>query len=224
MAQKIHDLKGGSGKGKVTVVMFQLEGSDDTLRDAIKVLGHGIEKLSPAAPVYRMIQAPAQAKHNGALPPGEEEPEMTGQENLESEEEGFEDDGTTTSQDGTEKSKRKPRIQKAIVAVKGIDWDSDTGWRDYARQKNPDSMPSRFLTVAGWFKNHRATETITPGHIVAAFDVMDWQKPENIPNTFAGLKTKRGGELFGKGEKRNDWVLSQRGINALDRLGKEKSE
>jgi len=53
---------------------------------------------------------------------------------------------------------------------------------------------------------------------------MDWQKPENIPNTFAVLKNKRSGELFDKGEKTNEWVLSHRGVNALDRLGKEKSK
>jgi hypothetical protein len=46
MALKNNDPKGGgSGKGKVTVVMFQLEGSDDALRDAIKVLG-GMESRS----------------------------------------------------------------------------------------------------------------------------------------------------------------------------------
>ena len=46
----------------MTVVMFQLEGNDETLRDAIKVLGHGMEKLSPGAPVYKLIQAPPQGK------------------------------------------------------------------------------------------------------------------------------------------------------------------
>ena len=64
---------------------------------------------------------------------------------------------------------------------------------------------------------------ITPGHIIPAFDVMDWHKPENIPNTFAQFKTKRGGELFDKGEKVSEWVLSQRGINRLDKLGKENA-
>ena len=91
-------------------------------------------------------------------------------------------------------------------------------------QKKPEGNPSRFVAVAGWFRNIRSLDVITPGHIVAAFDVMDWQKPENIPNTFAVLKNKRSGELFDKGEKANEWVLSQRGVNALDRLGKEKSK
>ena len=62
------------------------------------------------------------------------------------------------------------------------------------------------------------------GHIVAAFDVLDWPKPENIANTFAQLKNKRSGELFDKGEKINEWVLSQRGVNLLDRLGKDKAK
>jgi hypothetical protein len=221
MAPRHNDPKGGSsGKGKVTVVMFQLEGSDDALRDAIKVLGHGIEKLAPGTPIYKVIQAPPLAKANGSLAAGFEEEEAIDGEVIDVEEESAPEDEAGPG--SAEKPKRRP--PKAIPAVKGIDWDSGTPWKDYAIQKNPEGNPSRFVAVAGWFRNNRSLEVITPGHIVAAFDVMDWQKPENIPNTFAGLKTKRGGELFDKGEKTNEWVLSQRGINALDRLGKENSK
>lgn len=203
----------------MTVVMFQLEGNDDTLRDAIKVLGHGMEKLSPAAPVYKLIQAPLQSKPNDSSPISDEE-EIAPYDIIEAEESGSEEDDTTSSS----KPPRRRTPPKAIPAVKGIDWDSGTPWKDYAAQKNPEGNPSRFVAVAGWFRNIRSVEVITPGHIVAAFDVMDWPKPENIPNTFAVLKNKRSGELFDKGEKVNEWVLSQRGINALDRLGKEKSK
>lgn len=205
----------------MTVVMFQLEGSDETLRDAIKVMGHGLEKLAPSAPIYKMIQAPPQSRTNGAPPMGEVD-EAIEPETLEAEESGYEDDPSSSSQSGSSE-KPKRRIPKAIPAVKGVDWDSGTSWKDYATQKNPEGNPSRFIAVAGWFRNVRSVDVITPGHIVAAFDVMDWPKPENIPNTFAQLKHKRAGELFDKGEKPNEWVLSQRGINALDRLGKEKT-
>ncbi len=224
MAPKNQDPKGGgSGKGKMTVVMFQLEGSDETLRDAIRVMGHGLEKMAPSAPIYKLIHAPGQTRTNGTLPIGEEgeaiEPEI-----LEPEESGYDDAAPPSSQSGSSEKTRTRRIAKAIPAVKGIDWETGTSWKDYATQKNPEGNPSRFVAAAGWFKNLRSLDVITPGHIVAAFDVMDWPKPENIPNTFAQLKHKRAGELFDKGEKPNEWVLSQRGVNALDRLGKEKAK
>jgi hypothetical protein len=222
MAPKHNDPKvSGSGKGKMTVVMFQLEGNDETLRDAIKVLGHGIDKLSPGAPVYKLIQAPPGGGGNGALPAGAEEEESLDAGVLDS---GELDTDDSSLQSNSGNKPRKKYISKAIVAVKDIDWDSDISWRNYAAQKKPEGNPSRFVAVAGWFKSQRSVDVITPGHIVAAFDVMDWQKPENIPNTFAVLKGKRSGELFNKGEKANEWVLSQRGVNALDRLGKEKSK
>lgn len=223
MAPKNHDPKGGgSGKGKMTVVMFQLEGSDETLRDAIRVMGQGLEKLAPSAPIYKLIQAPGQTGTHGALPVRDED-EFIEPETLEAEQGDPEDAASSPSQSGSsEKRKRNP--PKAIPAVKGIDWDSGTSWKDYAAQKKPEGNPSRFVAAAGWFKNIRNVDVITPGHIVAAFDVMDWPKPENIPNTFAQLKHKRAGELFDKGEKANEWVLSQRGINALDRLGREKAK
>jgi len=222
MAPKHNDPKGGgSGKGKVTVVMFQLEGSDDALRDAIKVLGHGIEKLAPGAPVYKMIQAPQSARANGALPVGvaEEDDQIEGEIVDPSEDE----DDSVPGEGSAGKSPRKRNPPKPIAAVKGIDWETGTPWKEYANKKNPDNNPSRFVAAAGWFREIRSVDVITPGHIVAAFDVMDWPKPENIQNTFAQLKHKRNGELFAKGEKTNEWVLSQRGVNALDRLGKEKS-
>ncbi len=53
---------------------------------------------------------------------------------------------------------------------------------------------------------------------------MDWPKPKSIPNTFAQLKHKRSGELFDKGDQTNEWALIQRGVNKLDRLGKEKAK
>lgn len=223
MASKNQDPKGaGSGKGKMTVVMFQVEGSDESLREAIRAMEHGFEKMAPSAPIYKMIQAPGQTRTNGALPVGEED-EVIAPEILVAEDSGYEDAASSPSQSGSsEKRKRNP--PKAIPAVKGIDWDSGTSWKDYAVQKKPEGNPSRFVAVAGWFKNARSLDVITPGHIVAAFDVMDWLKPENIPNTFAQLKHKRAGELFDKGEKANEWVLSQRGVNALDRLGKEKGK
>lgn len=224
MAPKHQDPKGGgSGKGKMTVVMFQLEGSDETLRDAIKVMGHGLEKLAPSAPIYKLIQASSQTRTNGSLPTGEDgeaiEPEILAPED-------DEDDGTssTPTQNGSSGKTRPRRIPKAIPAVKGIDWETGTPWKEYASQKKPEGNPARFVAAAGWFKNIRSVEVITPGHIVAAFDVMDWPKPENIANTFAQLKQKRSGELFDKGEKTNEWVLSQRGVNLLDRLGKEKAK
>jgi hypothetical protein len=223
MALKNQDPKGaGNGKGKMTVVMFQVEGSDESLREAIRAMEHGFEKMAPSAPIYKMIQAPVKTEAHGALPIGGED-EAIAPEMLEAERSAYEDAASSRSENSTsEKKKRYP--PKAIAAVKGIDWDSKTSWRDYVAQKKPESHSSRFISVAGWFKYFRNLDVITPGHIVAAFDVMDWPKPENIPNTFAQFKHKKAGELFDKGEKANEWVLSQRGINALDRLGKEKGK
>jgi len=160
--------------------MFQLEGNDETLRDAIKVLGHGMEKLSPGTPIYKLIQAPTQGKGNGALPAGPDEEEPIDDEVLDAEER---DAAGASSQNGSSEKTRTRKPPKAIPAVKSVDWDSGTPWKDYATQKKPEGNPSRFVAVAGWFKNIRSLDVITPGHIVAVFDVMDWQKPENIPNT-----------------------------------------
>src|SRR5277367_6644187 len=131
----------------MTVVMFQLEGNDETLRDAIKVLGHGMEKLSPGTPIYKLIQAPTQGKGNGALPAGPDEEEPIDDEVLDAEER---DAAGASSQNGSSEKTRTRKPPKAIPAVKSVDWDSGTPWKDYATQKKPEGNPSRFVAVAGW--------------------------------------------------------------------------
>ncbi len=56
---------------------------------------------------------------------------------------------------------------------------------------------------------------ITPSHIVSAFDLMDWTKPEDIPQTFRSIASDK--EWF-QNAGRNQWEAGQRGLNHLDRL------
>lgn len=196
------------------------EGSDDTLRDAIKVLGQGIEKLAPGTPIYRMLP-PNSGSRNGMLLPqvnGESEP--LDAEYTDAEEEELSEASEVAPQETAERPKKR-RIQKVLVPIKGIDWNSEPSFRDYAKQKNPGSAQERYLVVAGWFRNHRETDVVTPSHIVAAFDVMDWEKPEDIPQLFRVMKHSK--RWFDKGPKPHEWILGQRGMNQLDRLGEGDS-
>jgi hypothetical protein len=146
MAKNQDPKGGGSGKGKMTVVMFQLKGNDETLRDAIKVLGHGMEKLSPGTPIYKMIQAPPQPRANGALPAGDDEEELFDGETIDAEEA---DTSGASSQNGSSGQKPKKKyIPKPLSAVKGIDWETGTPWKEYAKQKNPTGNPT--LRCGGW--------------------------------------------------------------------------
>ncbi len=63
-----------SGKGKMTVVMFQFEGSDETLQDGFKVIGQALEKLIPTAPVY-VPALPPTRNGQAALPAAQQQPE-----------------------------------------------------------------------------------------------------------------------------------------------------
>ena len=206
---------GNSGKGKITVVMFQLEGSDETLQDAIRVLGQGLEKLAPGAPVYQRVLPPSRANGNAALPPGGETDATIEPEYTEIDEPSEEDGAETTAH---VPKPRKRRIQKALAPLKGVDWESGKIFDEYANEKRPANHSEKYLVVAGWFKNFRNEETITTAHIVAAFDKVDWPKPENIGQVFRNLKYKN--EWFDNGEKNGQWCLAQRGINHLDRLGR----
>lgn len=212
---RLKDSRPHGGRGKITVVMFQVEGDDQTLQDAIKTLGQGMEKLTSATPVYKYINAPVGSRH--ALPVDVDADAST-----------IDGDASKTEADSYEEapasapkpagSSRKRRIQKALIPLKGVDWVSDTPFRDYCDQKKPSSNPEKFVVIAGWFKNVRGEHVVTPPHVAAAFDVMDWQKPEDIGQVFR--QTKHEKEWFDKGDKQMEWVLAQRGINHLDRMGK----
>ena len=45
----------GGGRGKMTVVMFQLEGSDETIQEGFRVFGEALDKMVPAVPAYRSL-------------------------------------------------------------------------------------------------------------------------------------------------------------------------
>ena len=207
----------GNSKGKITVVMFQLEGDDVTLQDAIKVFGQGMEKLASPAPIIYQRMLPVSGSMKAKTLPlindeSEEEP-------LESEHSEPEEEAEEVEAGPPDSAKpKKHRIMKALAPLKGVDWDSEMPFREYCQQKRPTNNQEKYLVVGGWFKNHRQDEFLTPAHIVAAFDFMDWAKPEDIGQIFRHIKHAK--EWFDKGSKQNQWILGQRGINQLDRMGR----
>jgi hypothetical protein len=215
--QKGKDIKPGVGKGKLTVVMFQLEGDDVTLQDAIRFMGQGMEKLSSANQSVRVLP-PSRNGGSAALPSGNDT-DQTIEGDLGDEDpdiEGDEEDNKPAPK------KRRNRIMKALVPLKDVDWDSEASFKEYCTQHQAKNNNEKFLVIAGWFKNHRNDEIVTAAHIVAGYDYMDWIKPENIPQDFSSIKHKN--EWFDKGTKRGQWVISQRGINHLARLGRGNGE
>jgi hypothetical protein len=212
--QKVND---SSQKGKVTVVMFQLEGSDDTLRDAIKVLGQGIEKLASGAPVYRLVPT-GNGTAKSIAAPANKANEIIDAEYADAEEKPEEDDHDEPDkvEDIPPGPSKKRRVMRAVAPLKDVDWETGTSFRDYAAQKHPTNSYEKYLVIAGWFKNFRSEDAITSGHIVAAFDLMDWDKPEDIAQVFRAIKHKH--EWMDRGDGNGKWVLGQRGINQLDRM------
>ena len=209
---KQKDVKPNTGRGKITVVMFQLEGDDATLQDAIQVLGQGMEKLASPAPIYRVVSPQPLANLSNSTTPTVVDGETPGGQDDEDETE------ETPQQPVKSAQPRKRKPMKALQPVKDIDWENGTPFREYAQQKRPTTNADKLLIATGWFQRVRGEEFVTPSHVMAAFDLVDWDKPEDIGQLFRNVKHDK--EWFDNGPKPKQWILAQRGANRLDRLGK----
>lgn len=73
------------------------------------------------------------------------------------------------------KSPRPARVRKPTTPdVLELDFTSDVSLKTFADQHPPESEPERYLVVAAWFKEHRATPSVTTAHVYTGYRVVGW--------------------------------------------------
>jgi hypothetical protein len=65
---------------------------------------------------------------------------------------------------------RKPTTPEVIEA----DFNSDVSLKSFTDQHPAESEPERYLVIAAWFKEHRATPSVTTAHIYTGYRVVGW--------------------------------------------------
>jgi hypothetical protein len=197
---------------KMTVMLFQLEGSDETLQEGFRTINNAIDKL--ANPVVRVI-GPAQPKaslapsKNGDVPAAE----VVDAEVVE--------DDTETEEAAAEPAKPK-KGTAAPKQPKVLDLDLKTGskpLREYLEEKNPTTDNRRYLLIAAWMKANLSLDEINIDHIYTAYRHMGWQSQRDVGAPLRSMKAQNG--WFGKGKEKGAYAINHIGIDVAERTNGE---
>jgi hypothetical protein len=190
---------------KMTVMLFQLEGSDETLQEGFRTINTAIERL--ANPVVRVIGLP-QPKGLPTSRNGED----NASELLEAEvvEEG-ETEEVPVERPKTARAPGVPRQPKVLE----LDFKVGTvPLRTYLDQKNPPSHSRKCLLIAAWLKANLSIDDMTMDHIYTAYRHMGWTSPKDITSPVRGMKKQNG--WFNKGKEEGSYAINHIGIDVAD--------
>ena len=162
---------------KMTVMLFQLEGSDETLQEGFRTINTAIDRL--ANPVVRVIGSP-QPKGLPASKNGDD----SALETLDAEvvEESGETEEAPVERPKAARAPGVPRQPKVLE----LDFKTGTiPLRTYLEQKNPPSHSRKCLLIAVWLKANLSIDDVTMDHIYTAYRHMGWTSPKDITSPVA---------------------------------------
>jgi hypothetical protein len=195
------------GKGRMRVVVFDLEGSDETLQESLRSVTSLISR--GLGPQTRVI---AQA----ALPPSQEHDD-DGHENAGSNDEQFEEaDGAAASSSSRAKRNRRFPVPQVLSDV---DLESgEVSFKAFYERKNPTQHNKRYLVIAAWFREYRNLTAITPDHIFTCYRVLGLSTPSDVGAPLRSMKNQNN--WFDNGSAPNSYLINLVGLNVVNEMGK----
>ncbi len=197
---------------KMTVMLFQLEGSDETLQEGFRTINNAIDKL--ANPVVRVIGPSPSVKGLPTSKNGEEGGLRVHDAEVVEE--------TEESADTPQERPKAARSVSAPRQPKVLDLDLKAGsapLRQYLEQKNPTSDNRRYLLIASWMKTNLGLDEVTMDHIYTAYRHMGWQSQKDVGSPLRSMKAQKG--WFGKGKEKGGYTINHLGIDAAERTSGE---
>lgn len=166
MAKK--DEPRSTGKSKMTVMIFQLEGSDDTLQEGLRKISEAAEKIiRPTSRVAPAILGPSDVvshriadEDNGAPESGDDL----------SEEDTDEGDETETAE-----VRRQRRVERTPNVVSLDQTKAKIQLTDYCTQKAAgETAYRRFMVLALWLKEQMGIADFSADHIYTCYKLIGW--------------------------------------------------
>jgi hypothetical protein len=182
-------------KSKITVMMFQLEGTDETLQEGIRTIG---QSLGVVLKPMRSLPAKTNDKTS------EELIDETEVETVTPEEEEI------TPKNGGTSQTAKPRSP----VVLDLDLNSaKPALKDFCESKKVgDGDSERYLVISYWLKHHFKLAEVTMDHIHTCYRFLDWQTPKDASSPFRNMK-KQG--WFAKGTAKGAYIINHVGENKV---------
>lgn len=196
-------------KGKVTFVMFQVEGDDETLQQGFRAMEQAFQRLGPPARSHTALPGAvhllSRAERPGDVPaPGDEE-EFAASEQTEA-----------ASSEAETQGSKAPRRYTQPKFLSELELTSDKeSFKDYATKKDPKTDSQKYLVVSRWLQQFKNMDTITIDHVFTCFQAMKWTSQKDVSQPFrVMMKNDSYYQKNGKG-----WKLTHVGGDAADAIG-----
>lgn len=187
-----------SERGKVRIVVFEMEGSDKAISESLSTIANALSR--PQAPT-KTVMLPMQPTEAKGL---QDEP----QSRLFQEEEFEEIENRVTPA----KSSKPRKIYTPNVVQLELE-SGDIPWVQYAAQKNPQSHNGKFLVAMEWLKNSLALESVSVDHVFTLYKSAKWSTA--MPDFTAPFRTLLKERLV---------VRKERGSYAINHIGSQRVE
>jgi hypothetical protein len=197
-------------KGKVTFVMFQVEGDDETLQQGFRAMEQAFQRLGAPTRVY----APPASSVN-LLPKVEKSAGMQADTDGAEHEQALEQAEEFISETEAHKTS-KPRKYTQPNFLSDLELTSGKEpFKDYASKKDPKTDNHKYLVASRWLQINNNTDTVTIDHIFTCFQAMKWPSQKDVAQPLRVMtKSNSYYQKNGKG-----WKLTHVGGDAADAIG-----
>lgn len=211
---KAPEVRTSNKQSEMTVMVLQLKGSDDMIREGLKALGSVVDKMSS-----RVVVVPAsQSLSNTTAQLGDVQAteEIIGNAVNAAQE--------AANHDVVEPESRKPR-KKSTFPIPNVlnDVDLDAGatkFVDYYAQKgSPETTSERYLVIGAWFRENISNNEISVHHVFTVFNMMNWVGPKNNwYQPFYDIRAKH--HWFDKGSKEGLFAINTVGLSQAKKMSR----
>ncbi len=195
------------GRSKMTVMVFQLDGSDQTLQEGLQTISSAIQGLvRPARALPLQVGAP--------IPPGEEaEPVVDDAIPPNGE------DVETGQTDETEPRRTTPPRPPQVLPDLKVPVDALRLFCESKRVGNTDTK--KYLAIAAFLKEQMSINAVTADHIHTCYRLLNWNTPKDASKPLRNLKSNG---LFQKADQPGAYSLNHVGENAVRNMDKDTNE
>lgn len=196
-----------TARSKMTVMVFQLDGNDQTVQEGIRTISDAIQGMvKPTRTTPLQIGAP--------IPPIEQA-EPTSEEIIET---NGDDSDPVENNESEPRRSAPPRTPQILPDLKV----SADELGKYCESKKVGSADMRrYLAIVGFLKERMNISSVTADHIYTCYRLMNWNTPADAGSPLRSLK--RRGRLQ-KEDAAGAYAINHIGENVLRDMGKDSDE
>ncbi len=196
---------GGNGKSKMTVMMFQLEGGDETLREGIRTISQAMGNV--LNPTRLLLAKPAPGLTTAEAPEvPEAEPEVAA-----SPENGGDEETRSPQRPSRPAKSRSPVILTLDLKAGKVSLETFCEIKAVGDNDN-----RRCLAIAYWLKENLNITSVTMDHIHTCYRFLGWQTPADASRP---LRSMKASGWFDKGNEKGAYAINHVGENEVMRMG-----